>query len=124
MNRDGSDLRRIGPGSDARWSPDGTKLLFDAPGGRSQANLFVMDADGTNRRQLLVTTKNVSPAGWSPDGKKILYTRFDDQTGRNSDVFVMNADGTYIRRLAQGVAGSWSPNGKRIVYTSSFQLGS
>jgi Tol biopolymer transport system component len=81
-----------------------------------------MNADGTNRRQLLVTTKNVAPAGWSPDGKKILYTRFNDQTGRNSDVFVMNADGTNRRKLAQGVAGSWSPNGKRIVYTNSFQL--
>jgi Tol biopolymer transport system component len=122
MGRDGTDLRRIGPGSDARWSPDGTKLVFDAPADRSQANLFVMNADGTNRRQLLVTTKNVAPAGWSPDGKKILYTRFNDQTGRNSDVFVMNADGTNRRKLAQGVAGSWSPNGKRIVYTNSFQL--
>jgi Tol biopolymer transport system component len=122
VRRDGTDLRRIGPGSDARWSPDGTKFVFDAPTSRSQADLFVMDADGTNRRQLLATAKIEGAAGWSPDGKRILFTRFNDNSGRNADVFVMNADGTHRRRLAQGVAGSWSPTGSRIVYTYSFQL--
>jgi Tol biopolymer transport system component len=122
MRRDGSDLRRIGRGSDARWSPDGTRLVFDAPTKRSKADLFVMNADGTNVRQLLTTPKLEGAAGWSPDGKKILFTRFNDNSGRNADVFVMNADGTNKRRLAQGVAGSWSPSGSRIVYTSSFQL--
>jgi Tol biopolymer transport system component len=122
VRRDGTDLRRIGTGGDARWSPDGTKLVFDAPTSRSQADLFVMNADGTNRRQLLSTPKVEGAAGWSPDGTKILFTRFNDSSGRNSDVFVMDTSGTNVRRLAQGVAGSWSPNGKRIVYTSSFQL--
>jgi Tol biopolymer transport system component len=122
VRRDGTDLRRLGPGSDARWSPDGTRLVFDAPTARSQGDLFVMNADGTSRRQLLATRKLEGAAGWSPDGKKILLTRYNDNSGRNADVFVMNADGTNIRRLAQGVAGSWSPTGKRIVYTSSLQL--
>jgi Tol biopolymer transport system component len=122
IRRDGTDLRRLGPGSDARWSPDGTKLVFDAPTARTQGDVFVMNADGTNRRQLLATRKLEGAAGWSPDGKKILFTRFNDSSGRNADAFVMNVDGTNIRRLAQGVAGSWSPNGKRIVYTNSLQL--
>ena len=122
VRRDGTDLRRLGHGGDARWSPDGTKLAFDAPTARSQGDLFVMNADGTNRRQLLATRKLEAAAGWSPDGKTILFTRFNDQSGRNADVFVMNPDGTNRRGLAQGVAGSWSPNGKRIVYTDSFQL--
>jgi dipeptidyl aminopeptidase/acylaminoacyl peptidase len=122
IRRDGTDLRRLGPGSDARWSPDGTELVFDAPTARSQGDVFLMNADGTNRRQLHATRKLEGVAGWSPDGRKILFTRFNDSSGRNADVFVMNADGTNIRRLAQGVAGSWSPNGKRIVYTNSLQL--
>jgi dipeptidyl aminopeptidase/acylaminoacyl peptidase len=122
MRRDGTDLRRLGPGSDARWSPDRTKLVFDAPTARSKGDLFVMNADGTSRRQLLTTRKLEGAAGWSPDGEKILFTRYNDNSGRNADVFVMNADGTKVRRLAQGVAGSWSPNGRRIVYTNSLQL--
>jgi Tol biopolymer transport system component len=122
VRRDGTGLHGIGPGSDARWSPDGSKLLFDAPTSRSQADLFVMNADGTNRRQLLATRKLEGAAGWSLDGRKILFTRFNDGSGRNADVFVMNADATNPRRLAQGVAGSWSPNGRRIVYTTSLQL--
>ena len=36
-------------------SPDGTKLVFNAPTESSQADLFVMDADGSNLRHLLVT---------------------------------------------------------------------
>jgi Tol biopolymer transport system component len=122
VRREGSELRRLGPGSDARWSPDGKELVFGAPTARSRGDLFVMSADGTNRRQLLATTKLEGAAGWSPDGTRILFTRYNDSSGRNADVFVMNADGTNIRRLAQGVAGSWSPNGKRIVYTNSLQL--
>jgi Tol biopolymer transport system component len=122
VRRDGTDQRRIGPGSDAHWSPDGTKLVFDAPTARSQGDLFVMNADGSGRRQLLATRTLEGAAGWSPDGKKILFTRFNDNSGRNANVLVMNTDGTNIRRLAQGVAGSWSPNGRRIVYTNSFQL--
>ena len=35
----------------------------------------------------------------------------------------MNADGTGLRKLADGgVAGAWSPDGSRIVYTSGSQL--
>ena len=122
VRRDGTDLRRLGPGSDARWSPDGTKLVFDAPTARSQGDLFVMNADGTGRRQLLATRRLEAAAGWSPNGRKILFTRYNDNSGRNADVFVMDTGSTNIRRLAQGVAGSWSPTGGRIVYTYSLQL--
>jgi TolB protein len=122
MRRDGSELRSIGPGSDARWSPDGTRLVFDAPTDASQADLFVMDADGSNRRQLLATPRLEGAAGWSPDGKTILYTRFNGNNGRDADVFVISSDGTNVRKLAHGIAGAWSPDGSQIVYTAPFQL--
>ena len=73
VRRDGTDLRRLGHGGDARWSPDGTKLAFDAPTARSQGDLFVMNADGTNRRQLLATRKLEAAAGWSPDGRTLVF---------------------------------------------------
>jgi Tol biopolymer transport system component len=69
---------------------------------------------------MLTTRAGVQAAGWSPDGERILFTRAYDRIGRIADVLVMRADGTGIRKLADGFAGSWSPNGSRILYTRSF----
>jgi TolB protein len=118
---DGSDPRPLAPGLDGRWSPDGTKLVLDAATDQGYSDLFVVDADGTGRRQLTATPQAEEAAGWSPDGKKILFTRFW-LSGRGSDVFVMNADGSNERRLTftRGFddAGSWSPDGKKILFTN------
>jgi Tol biopolymer transport system component len=122
VRRDGTDPHRIGPGIDARWSPDGKKFVFDAPTAGSPADLFVMDADGTNTRQLLASKALEAAAGWSADGRTILFTRFNDNSARNADVFVMNIDGTNVRKLAHGIAGSWSPDGSQIAYTAPFRL--
>lgn len=56
---------------------------------------------------------------WSPDGKKIAFIRnFRD----NSDLYVMNADGSHQRALTHDAAREanpdWSPDGGRIVFTS------
>ena len=72
------------------------------------------------RTQLIATPQLEQPADWSPDGKTILFTRFHLAGG--SDVFVVNVDGTGLRRLTRArgedTAGAWSPNGSKIVFTS------
>src|SRR5262249_6022257 len=52
VNPDGGEVRIIGDGHDPVLSPDGTRIAFtgDAPGG---VTVFVMDADGSNRRQVV-----------------------------------------------------------------------
>jgi Tol biopolymer transport system component len=116
VRRDGSDLRRIVAGCGARWSPDGHKLLYTSTSGR---DLFVVDVDGGPPSRLRSGRLPVAAAGWSPSGK-ILFTRSHDRIGRIADVLVMNADGTHVRKLADGFAGSWSPRGTKILYTKSF----
>jgi Tol biopolymer transport system component len=116
--RDGSGLRRLGHGSDARWSPDGGRLVVSAPGATSDADLWVIDADGSNRRLLLASGRLETPAGWSPDGSRVLYTRFNSDREGDSDVMVVKADGTGVTKLGHGIAGSWSPDGSRIAYTT------
>src|SRR5258708_37747858 len=60
-----------------KWSPDGTKIVFDAEfGGDDQ--IYVINADGTGLRQLTFTPapvffENRDPA-WSPDGAKIVFS--------------------------------------------------
>jgi Tol biopolymer transport system component len=102
-----------------------------------------MDVDGTNRTSLTNTepsahrlTGIIDPA-WSPDGEKIAFQRVyevhesvsasaDDTPGQDtytfSEIYVMNADGTDLRKLPIYVypdAGfpAWSPDSKKIAFT-------
>jgi Tol biopolymer transport system component len=122
VRSDGTGARRLVLGSNARWSPDGKRLVFSAPTAQSDGDLFVINADGTGLRRLLATPRRVEwPTDWSPNGKKILFTR--SIFGADStDVYVMNADGTNVRRLThvrgEDVGGTWSPDGTRIIFAS------
>ena len=118
MRRDGKDVHPLVDGSTARWSPDGTRLVFSAPTDRSDGDLFVINVEGTDRRQLTATPAREYPAAWSRDGKRILLTR--SRPTNTGDVLVMNADGTNVRRLARGLAADWSPDGSKILYTPFF----
>ena len=121
VRRDGSQLRRLGRGQFARWSPDGTRLVLDAPTAGSDGDLFIVNSDGSGRRRLTTTPALEQPAGWSPDGTKILFTRFTQ--GDSVEIGTIRADGTRVRRLAtargtEAAAAAWSPDGSRILFTS------
>jgi Tol biopolymer transport system component len=120
VHADGTGLREIARGENARWSPDGTKLVLGSPTARSTGDLFIVDADGGGRRLLLASPELDQPAGWSPNGKRILFTRFTDSSGRRTEIYTVNVDGTGLKRLGRGLAGCWSPNGGKILYTDSY----
>ena len=118
MRRDGSNQRMLLPGGGARWSPDGSRLVYTSRAG----DLFIARRDGTVVRRLTSTRRALEQAaGWSPDGRRILFTRNYDSTGHNGDVFVVRRDGLRLRKLARGFAGSWSPDGSKILYTTYFR---
>lgn len=121
VRREGTGQVRLGPGSGARWSPDGRRLVFSAPTASSDGDLFVMNADGTERRLLLGTRQAKQPAAWSRDGSQILFTGFGGRA-LSGDVYLMNADGTNVRRLTRtpghDIAAGWSPDGSKILFTS------
>jgi Tol biopolymer transport system component len=114
---DGTGLRRVVAGADGRWSPDGARLVYDAPSSASRGDLFVANADGSGARLLLSTHGLKQPAAWSRDGKRILFTAYSALNPRDAAIFVMNADGSGVRRLGRGIAATWSPDGRRILYT-------
>ena len=124
VNADGSDDHVVGLTLQGRdyfsvvFSPDGTRLLYDA-GTDSGFGIFVMDVDGSAVTPLGPTNQDYDPA-WSPDGERIVFTRQEE--GAESDIWVMDADGTDVRQLTNDGPGStnlyptFSPDGTKIAY--------
>src|SRR5216110_3419272 len=74
MSADGSHQRFLAKGSNARWSPDGTRIAFLADGEPKGTQLFVrwMDAEGAVTQITRVEETPADPR-WAPDGKAISF---------------------------------------------------
>ena len=89
-------------GFDPSWSPDGTRIAFSRAVARFNTEIYVMNADGSDERQLTFESGNDSDPAWSPDGTKIVWSHEDE-------LWVMNADGSEQSRLATGFSADWQP---------------
>jgi Tol biopolymer transport system component len=74
MNADGSRNRYLAEGSNARWSPDGSRILYLAPGDPKGSQIHVrwMDAEGATSQITRVEKAPISPQ-WAPDGRSIAF---------------------------------------------------
>ena len=91
--------------------------IDEGAGAQAQRGIYVMNADGTGRRLLVVNA--IDPA-WSPNGSKIAYVAYRSRVADGGFVTVANADGTGARRLtASGedeAQPAWSPGGRQIAF--------
>jgi Tol biopolymer transport system component len=147
MNGDGSDVRRLtnipGPDGGPFYSADGSQIVFrgrhPAPGAElddyfsllkkaiwrpTSLELFVMDRDGGNLRQITKNgAANFAPF-FTPDGRHIIFSsNLGNPKGRNFDLYLINADGTGLEQVTftdvfDGFP-MFSPDGRKLVFASN-----
>ncbi|MCH2186374.1 DUF5050 domain-containing protein [Myxococcota bacterium] len=137
MNADGSDqirLTRIAPDSDSNcptwsygpsWSPDGSHIVFTSSRGDDVAEIYTMNADGSDETKITSATflsSNEYPA-WSPVGNQIAFSSVRVEQGSlTQQIYLINSDGTGLVRLTDNGANdarpAWSPNGDQIAFDS------
>ena len=86
--------------------------------------IWVMNADGTNKRQVTKRGAASFAPYFFPDGKRIIFaSNMDDPKGRNFDLYVINVDGTGLERITYNDTFDgfpmFSPDGKKLVFASN-----
>lgn len=152
MNVDGTNVRRltttVGYDGGPWWSPDGKRIVYRAHHPKdstelaqykellaqglirpSKVELFVMNADGSDQRQVTnLGGANFGPS-WSPDGKRIIFSsNYAAPRSRNFELFLVDAEASMagseaLERITthpsfDGFA-MFSPDGRRLLWASN-----
>ncbi len=135
---DGTRARRVITGfgdGGPEWAPGGEALAFHTNRDDGNHELYLVRPD---RPWLLFNITRspfandcacddpfyiYAPPSFSPDGRRLVFTSDFAAPGANVDVYVINRDGTGLRRLTTDPAvdaeADWSPDGRRIAFNSN-----
>ena len=148
MDADGSNVRQLtnelGYDGGPFWSYDGKKIVYRAEHPKTaeeiedykelfaqglirpgNLEIWVMNADGSNKHQVTHNgAANFAPY-WLPDGKRIIFAsnQADPKSGRDFDLYLINEDGTGQERVTYhpdfDSFPMFSSDGKRLVWASN-----
>lgn len=143
-NADGSNIINLtnsdGYDAEGSYSSDGSKILFASNREAysrtlTQAeqklfdddssyfmDLFVMDADGSNVKQLTNSPGYDGGPFFSPDNSGVVWRRFNPD-GNSAEIWTMDIDGGNQRQLTSDAMVAWGPyyhpSGDYIIYSSN-----
>jgi len=110
------------------WSPvpGDERILFEGRADSGQSNIYVINSDGSDMRQLTTGNADSSP-GWSPDGKMAVFGHARQETSGDGKVTASDAEDVYIVDIDSGetravtntpgideILYAWSPDGEWI----------
>lgn len=147
MDANGKNVKRLtselGYDGGPFFSPDGKKIVYRAHHPQdpqeieeykmllkdgalrpSRFELFVMDADGSNKRKLTSYGAASFAPFFHPDGQRIIFaSNLHDPRSRNFDLYLINVDGTGLERVTYHETFDsfpmFSSDGKRLVWASN-----
>jgi len=108
-------------GFTARWSPDGSRIVFTSIRDEGNSEIYVMNSDGTDQTRLTCHPSYDKLASWHPDGVHIVFvsTRYG-----NHDIYTMNADSScqtpdsLIVNPSWDDGPFWSPDASKLLFES------
>ena len=134
IRTDGTGKRNLTKGNKnilPAWSYDGKKIVYASQKQREPHQIWIMDADGSNKKQLTFAQSGGIAPAFSPDHTKIIYSSL--KTG-HPEIWIMDIHGKNQRQLTNtttssktrngnkikwGIHGTFSPDGNKIVYAST-----
>lgn len=149
MDKNGKNVKRLtdalGYDGGPFFSPDGKQIVYRSFHPKTEAEIaryrdrlandliepnnfeiWVMNADGTNKRQITKLGAASFAPYFHPNGKQIIFSSnhfADDQRKRNFDLLMINTDGTGLERITtyESFDGfpMFSPDGKKLVFASN-----
>ena len=110
-------------------SPDKSKILYqvtyvDIKQNKTNPELFVMNTDGSDKKQLTVTNAKESNPQWISGGKKIAFLSNESGT---SQIWIINPDGSGMKKITdvkEGIGGFiFSPDNKKVLFIKNVKAG-
>lgn len=134
MNPDGTDNKLLIPDNTRQgisgedkppvwaapsWSPDGKSLAYTAPDEVQRQKMYIVNSDGTGKRQVLNDDSRQWSPKISPDGKSIVYVSYNSRL--KEELYIVDINGTSKRQLTFDEIKKnypvWGPDGT-IIYVS------
>lgn len=84
-------------GTSGAWSPNASKIAFQAPDDKGQTQIWIINADGSGRTQVTKDTGTHGMPIWSSDGQWIFYRT--DQGGKGWAIYAIRTNGTDARLI-------------------------
>lgn len=109
-----------GPADYVAWSPLGDKLIVALTPDHYNTELYTVNSDGKDLKQLTFTDGINTSASFSPSGNRIVFV---SNRGGSPQIYIMNYDGSDQHRITYNKSSynsspEWSPSGKKIAFTS------